>query len=239
MTSRFWRGCYPRFARGIATLAGGCPRFAPDIAVLAWRFTLGTRPVMRFCCRVLPSFTPVFFPLSGKKRRLAMCCVPIPPGRDRHSCVLAALARLSRMAGSLWDCAFLYGDPDGITGDAGLRSWRRGLCTLLRNRIGLESLSAGNTLGLRAPDCAKESSTLWTLLTLRRDCVGAYSRPLCAFARVHWPCNAFRREYAGAARPRLRQRVVDSLDSPHTAAGLGWCVVAAPSPGYTERPARL
>ena len=40
-----------------------------------------------FCLR----FTPVFFPLSGKKRRLAVSCVSIPPGRDRHSCVLAAL----------------------------------------------------------------------------------------------------------------------------------------------------
>ena len=44
----------------------------------------------------------------------------------------------------------------------------RGLCTLLRNHIGLAALSAGSTLGLRAPDCAKESSTLWTLFTLRR-----------------------------------------------------------------------
>ena len=43
----------------------------------------------------------------------------------------------------------------------------------------------------------------------------------------------------GAARPRLRQRVFDSLDSPHAAAGLCWYVFAAPSPGYTERPARV
>ena len=28
-------------------------------------------------------FTPVSFPLSGKERRLAVCSVPIPPGRDR------------------------------------------------------------------------------------------------------------------------------------------------------------
>ena len=36
---------------------------------------------------------------------------------------------------------------------------------------------------------------------------------LYVFARAHWPCCAFRGEYAGAARPRLRQRVFDSLDS--------------------------
>ena len=67
---------------------------------------------------------------------------------------------------------------------------------------------------------------------------GLAARPLCVFAQPHWYCYAFRGEYAGAARPRLRQRVFDSLDSPHAAAGLGWCVYA-PSPGYTGRPARL
>ena len=65
------------------------------------------------------------------------------------------------------------------------------------------------------------------------------ARPLYIFARAHWPCRSFRREYAGAARPRLRQRVFDSLDSLHAAAGLCWCVFAAPSPGQTGRPARL
>ena len=34
---------------------------------------------------------------------------------------------------------------------------------LLRRHIGFAMLSAGRTLGLRAPDCAKESLTLWTL----------------------------------------------------------------------------
>ena len=51
----------------------------------------------------------------------------------------------------------------------------RGLCASLRDRIGLVMLSAGSTLGLRAPDRAKESSTLWTLFTLRRGWVGADS----------------------------------------------------------------
>ena len=33
----------------------------------------------------------------------------------------------------------------------------------LRDRIGFVMFSAGSTLGLRAPDCAKESLTPWTL----------------------------------------------------------------------------
>ena len=49
----------------------------------------------------------------------------------------------------------------------------------------------------------------------------------------------------GLRAPNLRQRVecgsgtAASLDSLHAAAGLCWCVFAAPSPGYTERPARV
>ena len=66
--------------------------------------------------RPLPRFTPVFFPLSGKKRRLAVSCVPVPPGRDRHSRVLVVSVRLSALAGSFRVCTFLYGDLDGLPG---------------------------------------------------------------------------------------------------------------------------
>ena len=38
----------------------------------------------RFYCGVLRSITPVFFPLLGKKKRLALCHVSIPRGRNRH-----------------------------------------------------------------------------------------------------------------------------------------------------------
>ena len=162
------------FCRGVWPSVYACPR--GSIAA----FVFGLCLSLRFCRRVCLRFTPVFFPLSGKKRRLAGCCVPVPPGRDRHSCVLAALARLSALAGSLRVWPFLYGDLDGVTGVRGRgngeRGWRRGFCALLRKHIGLVVLSAGSTLGLRAPDCAKESSTLWTLFTLRRGCLGAYTR---------------------------------------------------------------
>ena len=112
----------------------------------------------------------------------------------------------------------------------------RSACASLRSRIGFAAFSAGSTLGLRAPDCAKESSTLWTLFTLRRGCVGANTQRLCVFAQSHWPCCAFRGEYAGAARPRLRQRVKSgsrtaaSLDSLHGAGGAAFvrfCVTAS------------
>ena len=59
---------------------------------------------MRFCCRlwrsvcVCPRGSVAVFCLrsrllfvSRQTGRLAIACVPIPPGRDRHSCVLGAL----------------------------------------------------------------------------------------------------------------------------------------------------
>ena len=171
--------------RGLRSVCG--------IALLSQRFDFGLRPALRFCCSVFFSAyarlcvsgaasclrSRLLFAAWRQTGRLAVSCVSIPPGRDRHSCVLAALARLSALEGSLRACTFLCGDLDGVRGTE-LRGARgtglaARLCASLRNHIGLATLSAGRTLGLRAPDCAKESSTLWTLFTLRRGCVGADS----------------------------------------------------------------
>ena len=67
-------------------------------------------------------------------------------------------------------CAFLYGDSDGVTGDAEIR--------------GTESAAR------------------------RED----------AFAQSHLPCNDTAGSPLGLRAPNLRQRVFDSLDSPHAAA---------------------
>ena len=141
---------------------------------------------------------------------------------------------------------FLQAISTGCRG-RGERGWRRGACALLRNRIGIVSFSAGSTLGLRAPDCAKESSTLWTLLTLRRGCVGADSPRRHPGTIVDltgsnlWPGRSCGRTIAPTrsnvqtrAAPKRRgvgfQRAersgsgtAASLDSLHAAAGLGWC----------------
>ena len=113
--------------------------------------------------------------------RLAVSCVSILPGRDRRLCVLAALFGYLPWRVHFGLVRLFVAISTGYRGreerGTGLRGWRRGFCALLRRRIGFVMLSAGSTLGLRAPN--------------------------------------------------LRQRVFDSLDSLHAAAGLGWCKFAA------------
>ena len=109
--------------------------------------------------------------------RLAICSVPIPPW-----VVIAGSAFSNRRCGYP---AFLvhFGlvrffmaiptENEG-TGERGERRERRTesaarQSAFLRDRIGFAVFSAGSTLGLRAPDCAKESKVeaalppLWTL----------------------------------------------------------------------------
>ena len=144
--------------------------------------------MLRSCWNVLRSITPVSFPLSGKERRLAECCVPIPPRvgiairafsktvrlsdrlkkhgsmvmpcvpfaafgvrlrlslflcqekRNGLRCVaflfradrnrlstFSDVVRLSSFVGSLRACAFLYGDPDGVRGNAETRDTGNGV----------------------------------------------------------------------------------------------------------------
>ena len=146
-------------------------------------------PGVRFSRNVLRSITPVFavssrclmfahaccLPPVRQTGRLAGCCVSIPPW-----VVIANSAFSWCRCGYLpWRVHFGFvrffmaiptGYRDAGTELRGGRGWRRGACASLRNRIGLVMLSAGSTLGLRAPN--------------------------------------------------LRQRVFDSLDSLHAAAGL-------------------
>ena len=103
-------------------------------------------------------------------------------GRDRHSCVLECSDDYPALWVHFGLARFLAAIPTGARGDAGDggggAAWVR-FCVII---LALRRFPRGVRWGEmwkphcgRAPDCAKESSTLWTLLTLRRDCVGAYS----------------------------------------------------------------
>ena len=186
--------------RGLRSVCG--------IALLSQRFDFGLRPALRFCCSIFSRHMPGSAVLSTRLASVHACCLSC--AKQDGLRYLAFLFRRSRspfvrsrgvgaviclggftsgLAVSLWRSRRGYrGRGNAGNGRTGLRGWRRGTCALLRRHIGSVSLSAGSTLGLRAPN--------------------------------------------------LRQRVFDSLDSLHAAAGLRWCVYA-PSPGYTERPDRL
>ena len=157
---RFCWGACPRRMSGDTVLLGRLPsahiRLCVSVAVLC----LGSR---------------LLFAAWRQTGRLAMCSVPIPPGRDR----LRAFSRCWR----------------------GYLSWRV--------HFGFGRLFLAISTGYRGTE---ERGT------------GLAARRLCVFAQSHRPCESFRWEYVGGcAPPNLRQRVFDSLDSLHAAAGLRWC----------------
>ena len=157
-------------------------------------------PAVRFCWNVLRSFTPVSFPLSGKERRLAVSCVPIPPGVGIAFSAFSNAVRLSNFAGSLRDCPFLAGDPDGDPEE-------------VQEAIG-KPPGGRTSLEQKPYPCAVTRNAD----AVRRNRVASRS---CSSGAVAAHSRRYRREYAGAARPRLRQRVFDSLDSLHLIRGVG------------------
>ena len=135
-------------------------------------------------------------PHERQTGRLAMCSVPIPPW-----VVIAGSAFSNRRCGypdflvHFGRARFLAAIPteNEGTGGRGERSRRRGGRALLRDRISFAMFSAGSTLGLRAPDCAKESSTLWTLLR-------GWTSGKVRFARRGWGGADSRRRHPGTRK---------------------------------------
>ena len=166
-----------RFYRNVFRLSYACHAFLSECLACGsiQMSCVRSAPVMRSSRNVLRSVHACCLPPVRQTGRLAGCFVPVPPWVVIAIRAFSDVVRLSDLAGSLRACTFLYGDPDGERKGRGERSRRRGGRALLRDHIGFAVFSAGSTLGLRAPDCAKESSTLWTLFTLRRGYVGAYS----------------------------------------------------------------
>ena len=121
----------PRFASAhgwpCGSVAAFCHRFTPGFAFLSRRFAIGSWLALRSCRGALPSahaclcvpvavlchrFTPVFFLLEEKETAcgsLRSCSA----GSRSPFARSPVSARLSALAGSLWGCAFLYGDLDG------------------------------------------------------------------------------------------------------------------------------
>ena len=133
-------------------------RFTP-VMRFYWDGLRSTTPVIRSSRYVLRSITPGVCRIAPNRTACDMLRSYSAVGRDRHSCVLGCrvIIRL---------CWFISGlrvfwrrsrRNTKETRGRGERSRRRGVGALLRDRIGFAVFSAGSTLGLRAPDCAKET----------------------------------------------------------------------------------
>ena len=163
---RFWRGAFPRFAPGFAVLSRRCPR--------AWL-------ALRSCRGAFPRFTPAVCLATNRTAcdmlRSYSAGSRSPFARSRGVGAVICLGGFtSGLAVSLWRSR-RGTKRRGGRGD-GERSRRRIVSALLREHIGFAMFSAGSPLGAARPQtCAKESSTLWTLFTLRRGYVSADSRP--------------------------------------------------------------
>ena len=130
-------------------------------------------PIMRSSRNVLRSITPAVCRMAPNRTACGMLRSYSAVGRDRRSCVLESLVRLSRMVGLIWDCEFPYGDLDGgrkgqgnAENGVGGAAWVR-FCV---NALALLCFPRGVRWGEmwkphcgRAPDCAKEPLALWTL----------------------------------------------------------------------------
>ena len=164
-----------------------CLRFTPALALLSPRLPLAPRPALAVLSPRLPSVHACSFSFVRKKETACGVLRFYSAGRDR----LRAFSQCRCSYLPLWVhfgvWMFFLWRSRRVTGvrRTGIRGQRRGLCAFLRKHIGLVMLSAGSTLGLRAPNLRQRSSTLWTLLRgrpsekvrfTRRGCVGAYTR---------------------------------------------------------------
>ena len=115
LVRRFVLGLRPAFAVLLGQLLA---RFTRGDVVLAQRFALGSRPALRFCWGRLPRFTPAVCRMATNRTACDILRFYSAGSRSLFVRSRSAL-RLSALAGSLRVCAFICGDLDGVSGDAG------------------------------------------------------------------------------------------------------------------------
>ena len=227
----------PSRAVGLAVLAGRLSSVHARLCGSVAALFLGARPALRSCRGAFPRFTPAVCLATNRTAcdmlRSYSAGSRSPFARSRGvSAVICLCWFTSGLAVSLWRSR-RGTKRRGGRGD-GERGWRRGACASLRNHIGLVMLSAGSPLGAARPQtCAKESSTLWTLFTLRRGWGGACSLRRhpgrscgCTIAptRSNVQTQAARRQRRGVGFQRAERSgsgTAASLDSLHLIRGVG------------------
>ena len=209
-----------------------------------WDGLRSITPVIRSYRYVLRSITPAVCRIAPNRTACDMLHSYSAVGRDRHSYVLGCrvVIRLcwftSRLRVSLWrsrrrtkETRKRGGTEETGNGRDGERSRRWGVSALLRDRIGFAVFSAGSTLGLRAPDCAKESSTLWTLFIwvaawvrfTRRRAFGCNEdlsglRSFCAGHTFLSGCLMFDHAYVPIGMSYVRSRLLFAACAPNRTA---------------------
>ena len=148
--------------RGRWFCRGGLPRFTPDFAVLLECFAFGSRLSFFLCQEKRDGLRYLAFLFRGSRS---------PFVRSR------GVVRLSAFVGLLRVCAFICGNLDGGAGDAENGVGGAALVRFCVGALALICFPRGVRWGCAPQTCAKESSTLWTLFTLRRGYVSADSRP--------------------------------------------------------------
>ena len=176
------------------------------IAVLLRRFAVGLRMALRFCCgavcrRFAHGFAVLLERLAFGSRMALRFCWNV--WRSVHACLFSFI----RKKETACDVLRFY--------SAGSRS------PFVRSHDVVRLSALAGSLRV----CMFLYGDLDGVIGVRGTGLAAWT--LRVFAQAHWRCCAFRGEYAGATRPRLRQRVFDSLDSLHAAAGLRWYGFAA------------
>ena len=201
--SEFWERAYPamRFYRGVSRLVHACRAVLLECLAFGSRLPCGSvgmsgvrfTPAVRFCWDVW---------------------------RSVHACravLLECLAFSSRL--SLFLC---QEKRDGLRYLAFL--FRRGSGSPLEHsRIAVRLSGFVGSLRVCPFLCGDPDGVTGDAEDERRGYEGTRLavRPLCAFARAHWPCRSFRGEFVGGcAPPNLRQRAIGSLDSLHLIRGV-------------------
>ncbi len=140
-------------------------------------FAFGSRLSLQFCCNVLPSVHACCLTLSAKQDGLRYLAFLFRAGRDRHSCVLAALFGYLPLWVHFGIVRLFVAISTGLPGTLGYGAGGAAFVRLCAIILALQCFPRGVRWGSAPQTCAKESSTLWTLFTLRRGYVDTNTHP--------------------------------------------------------------
>ena len=189
---RLWRGGYVRFAPAVCRTDGG--------------IAFGVRLSSLFYCGVLPSVHACCLPCDKQDglRYLAFLFRRVEiaiRAFSRRCSVICLCGFTSGLAVCLWRSR--RGTRDGVTRRTGHGAGGAALVRLCASALALQVFPPGVRWGCAPQTCAKESSTLWTLFTLRRGCVGAYTHPYRKHQRPNQRTHACKTRVQTETRPAL------------------------------------